>query len=853
MSSEHTTLADFVQKTWTLAATTSLAETLQIVQQWQIHTPDAPSTDRVVVVDAQQKAFGLLSIAQLLAKVCLADRQTHHQEPIQILAQGLLHPIWPLSVNLTPLEVWHQWQVLPDVTELTWGVIHPDSEEFLGLLDLSRLQQSFTAVELGYPATNSHQIATWTPQVLNALVGLFEQLPTPLLLQTTRGEVITRNLAWRQQVDPMISPSQIAQTNPQTFSPASPHFWGRCHRGDLPNSLVCTYSLQDGQEQIWQFHKVPVALLNPTETSHSPRQLEDGSISEISSVAPESTELWITQAQDVTDTHHLVPELEAKNADLMLLNSLNEDFLAELSHDIKTPLTALVGLSNVLQEKRLGTLSQRQTKYLQLIYQKSQQLLLIMNDLLDLTQIRTQRLMLHPETVEIESLCQDAITQALRRHSLEQGTPHPPDLVIPVNIDPELTDVVADPSRLRQSLVLLLCQSLGLITASDQIGLQVKNWGRWVAWTVWDTGMGIPSAQQHLIFQTPVVFEASPTKLYQTRLGFILARRLAQLQGGDVTFLSTPQQPNHMTLLLPAKLPQAISQNADPGNACLVLVIAAMPALITELHQILGELDAQLVVARSGPEALEKSRQLLPQLIFLHLPLPYISGWDVLTLLKRDTITRSIPVVIIGDVPDFQRTRLEISESLSLPLQPEAVQGSLRRLGLITTAASESAQHPSASVSEMAGTKGLESTLDPESAMTILHLEDLTSPQDQSAWHHEAQVSHYLHRQGCRVIAATDIEQAELLATIWRPQVVLYTSPHPQLIATLERHSPLSQLPFVVLHTEVIQQLDPSLRLNVFLVPLAEGWEHASTRASANLLLETVKAAADLLTLQSQE
>ncbi len=842
MSFEHATLADFVQQTWTLAATTSFQELLRLVQQWPVHTLDTPSTDRIVLVDEQNQAMGLFSVAQLLAKHWAdAKHVAAPSDPLLSLAEAYMHSILTLPANLTPGEFWQQWQALPDATDLIWGVVHPDSNQFLGLLDISRLRQDFAQPDPVSAAVDEHQIPAWSPQVLAALVGFIEQLPTPLLLQKHCGQVIARNLVWRQHIDPMVTPSQMIQAPTEDFLSSPLGDWGgRCHPGETPNSLVCSYSLQNGEEQIWQFYKLPVALLN---SATAPLSTTENHVDLPLDWTAEPTELWITMAQDVTDTHHLIPELQAKNADLMLLNSLNEDFLSELSHDIKTPLTALVGLSNVLREKRLGNLSERQTQYLQLIYQKSQQLMLIMNDLLDLTQIRTQRLALYPEPLDSLPLCQDAITQALRRQSIEQGTPLELDHEIQIDIDPGLTEVVADPNRLRQILVLLLFQALGLTTATDRIGIRVADWGAWIAWTVWDTGTGIPPHQQHLVFQTPVVFEGPPTQFYQTRLGLILARRLAQYQGGDITFLAAPQQTNQLTLLLPRQSPHepmAVPRASTPS--ALVLVIAAVPTLITALEQILTPMHARVVVARSGPEALEKSRQLSPQLIFLHLPLPYISGWDVLTLLKRDPTTRSIAVVILGEVPESQQIRFEVS-ALPLPLQPEAVQACLAQLEMPTSAASS--YTPKLTMPDAAGLSN--GNRDLKRDLTILHLEDLNSPQDPSHWHHENHISQYLHRHGCRVIAATDVEQAELLAGIWRPHVVLYTSPYIQFLADLKRESTLKAFPFVVLHPEVMQHLDPSLRLNVFLVPLAEVSDYHSVSTSAGIILETVRAAADLL------
>ena len=81
-------------------------------------------------------------------------------------------------------------------------------------------------------------------------------------------------------------------------------------------------------------------------------------------------------------------------------NPAQDDLLATVSHDLKTPLTAIVGLSNVLQDQRLGSLTKRQGRYIELIHQKGHQLITIVNDLLDLSQIKSRQLSLNTQAIE---------------------------------------------------------------------------------------------------------------------------------------------------------------------------------------------------------------------------------------------------------------------------------------------------------------------------------------------------------------------------------------------------------------------------------------------------------------------
>ena len=118
-------------------------------------------------------------------------------------------------------------------------------------------------------------------------------------------------------------------------------------------------------------------------------------------------------------------------------------------------------------------------------------------------------------------------------------------------IEPELEIVVADELRLRQMLVHLLANAFKFTASGGEIGLRVSYWAGWIAFTVWDTGIGIPEHQQHLIFQKFQQLETPLTRQFEgTGLGLVLTRALARLHGGDVSFLSQEGKGSQFTLLL---------------------------------------------------------------------------------------------------------------------------------------------------------------------------------------------------------------------------------------------------------------------------------------------------------------
>ncbi|WP_017317015.1 ATP-binding response regulator [Mastigocladopsis repens] len=445
------------------------------------------------------------------------------------------------------------------------------------------------------------------------LVQLLERLPWPLMLQTSSGEVVTQNPAWWQQLGALKDPEGVrrqvesilanapakklqygTQTAPKVYS------FGRNEHGCEENSLsgvsqampqkgvsprstlaaprnhdfqqqplvensasnrcffdsqlgtcTCVVEVQNGQERVWQFAKIP---------------LDNSELKVL------STELWLMLATDVTEQQQLCKELAAKNADLIQLNRLKDEFLACISHELKTPLTAVLGLSRLLVDQQLGALNERQARYAGLIHQSGRHLMSVVNDILDLTRMETGQMELTLTNVKIQTVCDRAVSEAKAIHTQStraslntqaQGTP-PQEHQFSLSIEPGLDQIMADELRMRQMLVHLLSNAFKFTETGGEIGLWVSRWEGWIAFTIWDTGIGIPEHQQHLIFQKFQQLENPLTRQHEgTGLGLVLTRALARLHGGDVSFLSREGKGSQFTLLLPPSPPKEVGRLGD--------------------------------------------------------------------------------------------------------------------------------------------------------------------------------------------------------------------------------------------------------------------------------------------------
>lgn len=736
-----------------------------------------------------------------------------------------------------------------------------------------------SALQLNRESFNSAKVALTNQNILpdevatlNSLIQLLEKLPLPLMLQTGSGQSVRQNLAWRQHFDSLQDADwlrkEIAELleflpkeeqgklhneihyftdkvsawkeNDQERFAAPVSLPKLCQLGNNPDSCTCVCPMQNGTERVWQFVKIPLGnVLYNSDLSLGEanlsidvsqpdgfrlanlmpkKMLEETADNKTSTSAKSLSEndLWLVLAQDVTESHQVAKELAAKNADLMQLNRLKDEFLACISHELKTPLTAILGLSSLLKDQVLGELNDRQARYTRLIHQSGRHLMIIVNDILDLTRMETGQLELMLAPVDIQAVCDRAYQQSRQIHlsrksadpdDLNSNEPEPKFILA---IEPRLDSLVADEMRLRQMLVHLLSNALKFTEVTGEIGLKVSYWEGWIAFTVWDTGIGIPEDKQHLIFQKFQQLENPLTRQFEgTGLGLVLTQRLARLHGGDVTFTSKPGSGSEFTLLLPPTPPNSqweieaegkgekFSFNATGINTTanlsitniasrLILVVESIPRLIEDVSQQLTSLGYRVVIARSGTEALEKARRLQPFAIFLNPLLPLLSGWDVLTLLKASPQTQHIPVIVTASRGEKEYAYGKRADGfLSLPVQQDSLKQSLEKI-----------THP-AKISQQQSTN---------TSLTVLRLnageKNLDSRIRSANSSQNSDLSNLLHQHNYRVLEADDLVQAELLARIWQPHVVLLEGKivEPQTyLKQLVEYQALASLPLVTM------------------------------------------------------
>jgi CheY-like chemotaxis protein/CHASE3 domain sensor protein len=398
---------------------------------------------------------------------------------------------------------------------------------------------------------------------------------------------------------------------------------------------------------------------------------------------------------------HAQAVLAEKAAELERSNQYKSEFLANMSHELRTPLNSTLILAKLLADNKPGTLTEEQVKYAQTITSAGKELLALINDILDLSKIEAGKMEVTPETVQVAATI-EAAAQVFRPLAKEKG------LTLTTTVESGApAQLTTDTQRVGQILRNLLSNALKF-TERGEISLRVSAAsGGGVAFTVRDTGIGIPEHQQAVIFEAFRQADGSTHRRYGgTGLGLSISRDLARMLGGDITVESTPGQGSAFTLTLP---PAYTGQNerARPGSAISgaapitpttaqrvaeesaaaafsaahtdalrpiameddrerltpgsrrILIVEDDERFAAILRDLARELGFQCIVTHTGADALLAARTLQPNAIVLDMKLPDHSGLGVLDQLKRDARTRHIPVHV-ASVHDFSHEALEL-------------------------------------------------------------------------------------------------------------------------------------------------------------------------------------------------
>ncbi len=288
----------------------------------------------------------------------------------------------------------------------------------------------------------------------------------------------------------------------------------------------------------------------------------------------EKARLLAHQNQEVERKNREVEQarqaLEEKAEQLALTSKYKSEFLANMSHELRTPLNSLLILSDQLCKNAEGNLTTRQVEYAKTIHSSGNDLLMLINDILDLSKIESGTVAVDLSELRLEDL-QRSVERSFRHFAdskhlgfgIEIADGAPPSM---------LTDV----KRLQQIIKNLLSNAFKFTHRGHvhlRIGTAPEGWlpeseelrraGPVISFAVSDTGIGIPAEKQQIIFEAFQQADGSTSRKYGgTGLGLAISRELSKLLGGELRLVSTPGEGSTFTLVLPQTLSLPRSQRA---------------------------------------------------------------------------------------------------------------------------------------------------------------------------------------------------------------------------------------------------------------------------------------------------
>lgn len=243
-------------------------------------------------------------------------------------------------------------------------------------------------------------------------------------------------------------------------------------------------------------------------------------------------------------------QLSQRTRELAEVSHAKSQFLANMSHELRTPLNAIIGYSEMLQEMAQDEQQPDFIPDLQKIRSAGKHLLLLINDILDLSKIEAGKMEIHVERVEITGLIRD-VTETIKP-LIEKNSNR---LITDTNAAP--LSVQADSFRLKQVLLNLLSNA-SKFTSGGNITLQVlhqnQNGNAWVLFRIIDTGIGMNQEQLAKLFQPFTQADSSTTRKFGgTGLGLTISKKFCEMMEGDLTATSEEGAGSVFTARLPAE------------------------------------------------------------------------------------------------------------------------------------------------------------------------------------------------------------------------------------------------------------------------------------------------------------
>jgi signal transduction histidine kinase len=374
--------------------------------------------------------------------------------------------------------------------------------------------------------------------------------------------------------------------------------------------------------------------------------------------------------EELQDTNRgvvaLYAELEEKAEQLRAASEAKSRFLANVSHEFRTPLNSILALSRLLLDRVDGDLQVEQEKQVAFIRRSAETLLEFVNDLLDLAKVEAGKIDVHPSEFSLSEFLRGL------RGVLKPLKPN--DVVELIFEECAPISIVTDEGKLGQILRNFISNAIKYTERGEvRVRVEIVPERGVAMFEVSDTGIGIAPEDQARIFEEfEQVSGVHQLKNKGSGLGLALSHRLAKLLKGEITLESAVGRGSTFRLCIPLDY-------EHPGDA----VVCSAPAkssshkrvLVVDdeetfryivRHIVASELGFELIEAKDGAEGLLRARRDHPDVLVLDLQMPVMTGQQVLGELAADPHTRDIPVLVSTSLPITPKLQEELPHAYAV-------------------------------------------------------------------------------------------------------------------------------------------------------------------------------------------